>query len=69
MTILLLLGSFWLSLIAFLVVQFNRAPHGYQDDQGFHFAETPSVAKATRRPVATSGVRRHGLGLIHGFPR
>jgi len=64
MSILLSLGFIWLALIAFLVIQFTRAPHGYQDEQGFHFVRTPSVARPARR-VANAGFRHAGLRLSH----
>ena len=53
MTLLLILGFVWLSLIAFLVIQFHRAPHGYQDERGFHFVKATKMApQHTAAPVS-----------------
>jgi len=39
MTFLIIIGFVWVALLAFLVIQFQRAPHGYQDENGFHFVK------------------------------
>ncbi len=66
MTFLLALGSVWLSLVAFLVIQFHRAPHGYQDEKGFHFAKSPLRRRHPVRAAAHVGGFRHAsMRLAH----
>ena len=65
MTFLFALASVWLASVGFLVIQFHRAPHGYQDEQGFHFAKAPVRRRNPVRAIATAGLRYHSMRLAH----
>ena len=65
MTILLTVGSLWLAMGAFVVVQVRRAPFGYQDETGFHFEETPPVTKKQPRTAPPASARCQPMQLAH----
>jgi hypothetical protein len=61
---LLALGILWLIFLGIFIVEVLRAPVGYEDKEGFHFAKSPQLPGVVRKPVKR--VSRRGGHALSG---